>query len=93
MLHLEHDTARSGIEIPTLRTDRTSNMLGAGKSNGVHQYSLFDIGPYTRLQCYSLHVIEFIFSSTDYRWNLQGGAGIEKKDPGSIFLLRRFEVD
>ena len=47
-----------------------SNMPGAGKSNGVHQYSLFDIGPYARLQCYSMHVIEFIFSSIEYRWNL-----------------------
>ena len=47
-----------------------SNMPGAGKSNGVHQYSLFDIGPYARLQCYSLHVIEFIFTSIEYRWKL-----------------------
>ena len=48
------------------KSNWVSNMPGAGKSNGVHQYSVFDIGPYARLQCYSLHVIEFIFSSIEY---------------------------
>ncbi|EDR05394.1 uncharacterized protein LACBIDRAFT_303023 [Laccaria bicolor S238N-H82] len=50
--------------------DGRSNMRGAGKSDGLYQYSLFDIGPYTRLQCYSLHYVEFIFSSIAYQWKL-----------------------